>query len=101
MTRVTLMHELSDRGPAWASLPVTWPKHPDAEHLSRRSLREVLADRRAARAARRSGPPPRVTDRAATGGSPSGLPAAAWPGRWPSGGWPRRCAAQPRPSRCG
>jgi hypothetical protein len=57
MTRVTLMHELSDRGPAWARLPVTWPQHPDAEHMGRRSLREVLADRRAARAAHRTGPP--------------------------------------------
>ena len=56
MTRVTLMHELSDRGPSWARLPVTWPQHPDAEHLGRRSLREVLADRRAARAAHRRGP---------------------------------------------
>jgi hypothetical protein len=62
MTRVTLMHELSDRGPTWARLPVTWPQHPDAEHLGRRSLREVLADRRAARAARRSGPPAPLAD---------------------------------------
>jgi hypothetical protein len=62
MTRVTLMHELSDRGPAWARLPVTWPQHPDAEHLGRRSLREVFADRRAASAARRSGPPLPLAD---------------------------------------
>jgi hypothetical protein len=26
MTRVTLIHELSDRGPSWARLPVTWPQ---------------------------------------------------------------------------
>jgi hypothetical protein len=62
MTRVALMHELSDRGPAWARLPVTWPLHPDAEHMGRRSLREVLADRHAARAACRSGPPQPLAD---------------------------------------
>jgi hypothetical protein len=42
-TRVVLMHELSERGPAWAKLPQDWPQ------LPRRSLREQLADRRAAR----------------------------------------------------
>jgi hypothetical protein len=42
-TRVALMHELSERGPAWAKLPEDWPQ------LPRRSLRERLADRRAAR----------------------------------------------------
>jgi hypothetical protein len=57
MTRITLMHELSDRGPAWARLPVTWPPHPDAHLMQRRSLREVLTDPRAARANRRTGPP--------------------------------------------
>jgi hypothetical protein len=62
MTRTTLMHELSDRGPAWARLPVTWPQHPDAHLMGRRSLREVLADRRAARAARRSSPPAPLSD---------------------------------------
>jgi hypothetical protein len=35
---------------------------PDAEHLGRRSLREVLADRRAARAARRAGPSEPLAD---------------------------------------
>jgi len=62
MTRVSLMHELSDRGPSWARLPATWPQHPDAEHMGRRSLREVLADRRAARTADRTGPPPPLAD---------------------------------------
>jgi hypothetical protein len=38
MTRITLMHELSDRGPAWARLLVTWPPHPDAHLMGRRSL---------------------------------------------------------------
>jgi hypothetical protein len=42
-TRVALMHELSERGPAWAKLPEDWPQ------LPRRSLREQLADRRASR----------------------------------------------------
>jgi hypothetical protein len=102
MSRITLMHELSDRGPAWARLPVTWPQHPDAEHMGRRSLRELLADRRAARAPSAApAHPNRQPTRAATGWSPGGLPAAAWPGRWPSGGWPKRCAAQPRPGRRG
>jgi hypothetical protein len=42
-TRVALMHELSERGPAWAKLPDSWPQ------LPRRSLRQALADRRASR----------------------------------------------------
>jgi hypothetical protein len=42
-TQVALMVELSERGPAWARLPDTWPQ------LPRRTLREQLADRRAAR----------------------------------------------------
>jgi hypothetical protein len=42
-TRVALMYELSERGPAWAKLPQDWPQ------LLRRSLREQLADRRASR----------------------------------------------------
>jgi hypothetical protein len=42
-TRVALMQELSERDPAWARLPEDWPQ------LPRRSLREQLADRRAAR----------------------------------------------------
>jgi len=40
---VALMVEMSERGPAWARLPQAWPQ------LPRRSLREQLADRRAAR----------------------------------------------------
>jgi hypothetical protein len=62
VTRITLMHELSDRGPAWARLPVTWPQHPDAHLMGRRSPREVFADQRAARAARRAGPPAPLAD---------------------------------------
>lgn len=42
-TRVALMHELSERGPAWARLPDIWPQSP------RRTLRQVVADRRDAR----------------------------------------------------
>jgi hypothetical protein len=42
-TRVALMRELSERGPAWAKLPGDWPQ------LPRRTLRENLDDRRAAR----------------------------------------------------
>jgi hypothetical protein len=42
-TRVALMHELSERSPAWARLPEDWPQ------LPRRPLRDQLADRRAAR----------------------------------------------------
>jgi hypothetical protein len=55
--KVDLIGELAARGPAYARLPDTWPGHPDAEFMRRRSLREVMADRRAARAARRTGPP--------------------------------------------
>jgi hypothetical protein len=58
---VDLIAELAARGPAHARLPVTWPGHPDTELLRRRSLREVVADRRAARAARRAGAPPGAT----------------------------------------
>jgi hypothetical protein len=56
--KADLIAELAERGPTWLRLPPTWPGHPDAEHYRRRSLREVVADRRAARAARRAGPPP-------------------------------------------
>ena len=97
MTRVTLVHELSDRGPSWARLPVTWPQHPDVHLMLRRSLREVLVDRHAARTTRRH----RRPIPAAPAGSSSRFPAAAAPVRSPSGGWPRRCAAQPRPGLCG
>ncbi len=58
---VDLIAALAARGPAYARLPDTWPGHPDAEFMRRRSLREVVADRRAARAARRAGPPPGTT----------------------------------------
>jgi len=58
---VDLIAELAERGPAYARLPATWPAHPDTELLRRRSLREVVADRRAARATRRAGPPPGAT----------------------------------------
>ncbi len=40
---MALMHEMSERGPAWARLPDTWPQFP------RRTLRRVVADRRDAR----------------------------------------------------
>jgi hypothetical protein len=59
--RADLIMELAGRGPAWLRLPHTWPGHPDQEFMRRRSLREVVADRRAARAARRAGPPPGST----------------------------------------
>jgi hypothetical protein len=59
--KVDLIAELAECGPAYARLPDTWPAHPDSELLRRRSLREVVADRRAARAARWTGPPPGAT----------------------------------------
>ncbi len=34
-TRVALMHELSQRGPAWARLPEDWPQLPRAAALAR------------------------------------------------------------------
>jgi hypothetical protein len=58
---IDLIAALAERGPAYAKLPPTWPAHPDAEFMRRWSLREVVADRRAARAARRTGPPPGTT----------------------------------------
>jgi hypothetical protein len=59
--KVDLIAALAARGRVYARLPDTWPGHPDAEFMRRRSLREVVADRRAARAARRAGPPPGAT----------------------------------------
>jgi hypothetical protein len=59
--KVDLIAELAARGPASARLSATWPQHPDIEFMRRRSLRKVVADRRAARAARRIGPPPSTT----------------------------------------
>jgi hypothetical protein len=50
---VDLIAALAARGPASARLPDTWPGHPDSEFMRRRSLREVVANRRAARAADR------------------------------------------------
>jgi hypothetical protein len=95
-TRVALMYELSQRGPAWARLPEEWPQLP----TRRRSLREWSP----------SGAPPAGhphpsscaagrprPSRWSTSLSTSGVPA-----RWPSGGWPRRCGpgrpAATRPS---
>jgi hypothetical protein len=52
---VDLIGELAARGPAYARLPDTWPGHPDAEFMRRRSLREVVAARRGQRAGRRAG----------------------------------------------
>jgi hypothetical protein len=54
--KVDLIAALAARSPAHARLPHTWPGHPDAEFRRRRSLREVVTDRGAARAARRVGP---------------------------------------------
>jgi hypothetical protein len=56
--KVDQIAALAAGGPAYARLPASWPGHPDAEFVRRRSLREVVADRRAARAVRRAGPPP-------------------------------------------
>jgi hypothetical protein len=61
LVTVDVIAALAARGPAHARLPETWPGHPDTELLRRRSLREVVADQRAARAARRAGPPPGTT----------------------------------------
>jgi hypothetical protein len=79
--KADLISELAERGPAWLRLPPDWPGHPDAEHSRRRSLREVVADRRAARAARRASPPPgaALEERLAT--RPHGSPPAADPAR--------------------
>ena len=58
---VDLIAALAARGPAHARLPATWPAHPDSEFLRRRAARAVVADRRAARGARRAEPPPGAT----------------------------------------
>jgi hypothetical protein len=42
---MALMHEPSERGPDWARLPADWPQLPS----QRRSLGQVVAERRAAR----------------------------------------------------
>jgi hypothetical protein len=78
--KVDLIAALAARGPAYARLSDTWPGHPDAELMRRRSLREVVADRRAARAARRAGPPPgtTLTDWAAN------HPSVTWPANDPA-----------------
>jgi hypothetical protein len=76
MTRMTLMHELSDRGPLLGQAAGHLAPAPDAHLLRRRSLREVLADRRAARATRRtSRHRRRWPTRTVTGWSPSRWPA--------------------------
>jgi hypothetical protein len=59
--KIDLIAALAARGPAHARLPDTWPAHPDSDLMRRRSLREVVADRRAAHAARRASPPPGAT----------------------------------------
>jgi hypothetical protein len=56
--KVDLIAALAARGPAYARLPATWPGHPDAEFMRRRSLREVWPIGARPRAARRAGPPP-------------------------------------------
>jgi len=80
---VDLIAALAARGPAHARLPDTWPGHPDSEFMRRRSLREMVSDRRAARAARaarRAGPPPGVT----LAGWAANRPAVTRPGRDPA-----------------
>jgi hypothetical protein len=79
--KADLISELAARGPTWLRLPPTWPAHPDAEHDRRRSLREVVADRRAARAARRAGPPPGSSRQAWLASRPHGRLPATDPGR--------------------
>jgi hypothetical protein len=83
-TRVALMHELSERGPAWAKLPEDWPQ------LPRRSLRESSWPTAAPAA---SGPPPSscAAGRPRPTGRPTSSPTSAAPLLWPSGAWLRRC----------
>jgi hypothetical protein len=92
--KADLIMELAERGPSWLRLPPTWPGHPDQEFTRRRSLREVMADRRTARAARRTGPHPAARSR--TGWPPARTAACRPPTRAGSGGWARRCAATPQ-----
>jgi hypothetical protein len=62
-------------------LPPAWPGHPDADLSRRRSLREVVADRRAARSARRAGPPPGSSLEEWLATRPDVTPPATDPGR--------------------
>jgi hypothetical protein len=84
-----------------AGLPDTWPGHPDTEFMRRRSLREVVADRRAARAARRAGPPPGATLADRLGNRP----VVTRPGKDPAGERPLgealRGRTAERPGRAG
>jgi hypothetical protein len=70
MTHITLMHELSDRGPTWARLPATWPEHPSAEHMRCRSLR--TGARRLARCPYTSPPPAPLIHQWRAAGLPRG-----------------------------
>jgi hypothetical protein len=79
--KADLIGELAGHGPAWLRLPPDWPGHPDAEHDRRRWLREVVADRRAARAARRAGAPPGAALEEWLATRPHGSLPAADPGR--------------------
>jgi len=74
--KVDLIAALAARGPASARLPDTWPGHPDAEFMRRRSLREVVAGRRGAR--RPPPAPPAVPAPRRVPPWPAGPPTARW-----------------------
>jgi hypothetical protein len=93
LVKADLISELAGRGPAWLRLPPDWPGNSDAEHTRRRSLQEVVADRWAARAARRASPPPGAALRG--GWLPAPTAACQPPTRPEGGGWGRR-ATRPR-----
>jgi hypothetical protein len=82
-TRVALMQELSERGPAWARLPEDWPQLPGAACAS--SCPTAVPP----------GGGPHLSSCAAGGPRPTGRPSSsavsAGPARWPSAGWPRPC----------
>jgi hypothetical protein len=67
--------------------------HPGAGEWRRRSVREVVADGRAARTSRHPDAPASALAvwLAARQGRPSSARDGAGRVRWPSGGWPRRC----------
>jgi hypothetical protein len=91
-----LMVALNERLPdAFKLLPPAG--HPGPGEGRRRTLRQVVADRRAARAAQHAGPSAsglaeRLTDHQQQADLNAERARAA---RWASGGWPRQCAAGP------
>jgi hypothetical protein len=88
MLKVALNERLPD-----ASKLLPPAGHPGPGEGRRRLLREVVADRRAARSGRH--PDASALWLPTASGRPTCTPSGAGRARWASGGWPRRCAPEP------